>query len=189
MSGPLLKLAFDRAAVWHRDQRRKYPAANVPYVSHLAGVAAILSRHGFREIVVAAGVLHDVLEDCPVTYAELAKEFGEEVATLVRHASEEDKSLPWEERKRAYLERFPHKPWEAQAITLADKIDNLLSIEVSALHFGDPWPMFKRGREDQLARFRELVARARALPEHGSHALVGELEAVLARVEALPATR
>lgn len=183
--GRLLKLAFDRAAVWHRDQRRKYPAGNVPYVSHLAGVASILSRHGFPEHVVAAGVLHDVLEDCPVTYDELAKEFGEEVATLVRHASEEDKSLAWEERKKAYLERFPKKPWDAQAITLADKIDNLLSIEVCAEHFGDPWPMFKRGRDVQLARFHELVERARALPEHGAHPLVDELEAVLARVEAL----
>lgn len=185
MSGRLLKLAFDRAAVWHRDQRRKYPAGNVPYVSHLAGVASILSRHGFAEHVVAAGVLHDVLEDTPVTYDDLVEEFGEDVARLVRHASEEDKSLPWEERKKAYLERFPHKPWEAQAITLADKIDNLLSIEVCKHHFGDPWPMFKRGRDAQLARFEELLARARALPEHGAHPLVTELADVLARVTAL----
>lgn len=184
-SGTLLKLAFDRAAVWHRDQRRKYPSGNVPYVSHLAGVASILSRHGFPEHVVAAGVLHDVLEDCPVTFEELVTGFGAEVAELVRHASEEDKRLPWEERKKQYLERFPHKPWEAQAITLADKIDNLLSIEVCARHFGDPWPMFKRGRDEQVARFRELVARAKALPEHGAHPLVAELADVLARVEAL----
>lgn len=186
MSGRLLKLAFDRAAVWHRDQRRKYPAGDVPYVSHLAGVASILSRHGFPEHVVAAGVLHDVLEDCPVTEAEIAREFGDDVATLVRLASEEDKTLPWEARKQAYLDAFPHKPWEAQAITLADKIDNLLSIEVCAHHFGDPWPMFKRGRDAQLARFHELLTRARDLPAHGTHALVDELDAVLARVEALP---
>ena len=59
---PLLKLAFDWAAVWHVDQQRKYPGVNVPYMSHIAGVAAILSRHGFAEPVVAAGALHDVLE-------------------------------------------------------------------------------------------------------------------------------
>jgi (p)ppGpp synthase/HD superfamily hydrolase len=184
--GLLLKLAFDRAAVWHRDQRRKYPSGDVPYVSHLAGVASILSRHGFPEHVVAAGVLHDALEDCPVTFEEIAGEFGDEVARLVRHASEEDKTLGWEARKQAYLDAFPHKPWEAQAITLADKIDNLLSIEVCANHFGDPWPMFKRGRDVQLGRFRELLVRARALPEHGGHPLVAELEDVLERVASLP---
>ena len=131
-SAPLLKLAFDWAAVWHIDQTRKYPGVTVPYMSHIAGVAAILSRHGFAEPVVAAGALHDVLEDCGITHAQLSEKFGSEVADLVRHVSEEDKSLGWEERKRAYLEHFSHKPWEAQAITLADKIDNFQSIVVCA---------------------------------------------------------
>mgnify|MGYP005858074437 CR=1 FL=1 len=196
MSGraPLLKQALDWAAVWHRGQRRKYPPfldprtgegdAVVPYVSHVAGVVAILSRHGFRDVVLAAGALHDVMEDCGVTYAELAARFGAEVADLVRHASEEDKSASWEERKRRYLERFPGKPWDAQAITLADKIDNLQSIVVCATSFGDPWPLFKRGRDAQLARYRELLTLAHALP---THALIDEYAAALADVEALPA--
>lgn len=177
---PLLKLALDRAAVWHADQKRKYPDAAVPYMSHVAGVAAILSRHGFDEEVVAAGALHDVMEDCGVSFDELASTFGARVAELVRHVSEEDKSLSWEERKRAYVEHFAHEPWEAQAITLADKIDNFQSIVVCARVFGDPWPMFKRGRDAQLGRFRELLARARALP---AHALVDEFAAALDAVE------
>lgn len=167
MSPPLVvKLALDWAAVWHKGQRRKYPNAEVPYISHVAGVAAILSRHGFRDPVVAAGALHDVLEDCGVSYDELAAKFGAEVADLVRHASEEDKSLPWEERKRLYVEHFAHKPWDAQAITLADKIDNFQSIMVCATSFGDPWAMFKRGKDAQLERFRALLERARSLPAH-----------------------
>src|SRR5690242_11521209 len=96
---PLLKSAFDWAAVWHKDQHRKYPGVLVPYMSHVAGVAAILSRHGFDEPVVAAGALHDVMEDCGVGHDELAHRFGAVVADLVRHVSEQDKSLPWEERK------------------------------------------------------------------------------------------
>lgn len=166
MTSLLVKLAFDSAAVWHKDQKRKYPNTVVPYMSHVAGVAAILSRHGFRDAVVAAGALHDVMEDCGVSHAELAAKFGAEVADLVRHVSEEDKSLPWEERKRLYLEHFTHKPWDAQAITLADKIDNFQSIMVCAQLFGDPWAMFKRGKQAQLGRFRELLARARSLPAH-----------------------
>jgi (p)ppGpp synthase/HD superfamily hydrolase len=151
-------------------------------MSHVAGVAAILSRHGFAEEVVAAGALHDVIEDCGVTHAELSAKFGERVADLVRHVSEEDKSLSWEERKRQYLEHFSKKPWEAQAITLADKIDNFQSIVVCARAFGDPWKMFKRGRDMQIARFRELLDRATKLP---THPLIEEYAATLAEVEAI----
>lgn len=180
MTSLLLKSAFDWAAVWHKDQNRKYPGIAVPYMSHVAGVAAVLSRHGFREEVVAAGALHDVIEDCAITHEELTAKFGVTVADLVRHVSEEDKALGWEERKRRYLEHFVQKPWEAQAITLADKIDNFVSIIVCAKSFGDPWAMFKRGREAQIERFRALSGHAKALP---SHALIDEYEATLAALE------
>lgn len=176
----LVKLALDCAAVWHKDQKRKYPNAEVPYVSHVAGVAAILSRHGFAEEVVAAGALHDVLEDCGVGYDELAAKFGVTVADLVRHVSEEDKSLSWEERKKRYLEHFVEKPWEAQAITLADKIDNFQSIIVCAKVFGDPWAMFKRGKDAQVERFRALRAAAERL---APHPLIDEYARVLSEVE------
>ncbi len=179
----LLKRALDRAAVWHRGQLRKYPGVEVPYMSHLAGVAAILSRHGFDEAVVAAGALHDALEDCGVTYDEIERAFGVDVASLVRDVSEEDKALSWEERKRAYIERFPHKPWRAQAISLADKIDNFQSIMVCAADFGDPWRMFKRGKSAQLERFDALAANLTALP---AHALVDEFRSTLALVREVP---
>ena len=181
-SPPLLKLALDWAAVWHADQKRKYPNVSVPYMSHVAGVAAILSRHGFAEPVVAAGALHDVLEDCGVTHAMLVEKFGSVVADLVRHVSEEDKSLSWEDRKRLYLEHFSQKPWEAQAITLADKIDNFQSIVVCARAFGEPWAMFKRGKEAQVGRFRELLQRTTSLP---AHPLIDEYVATLALLEAI----
>jgi len=179
---PLLKSAFDWAAVWHKNQYRKYPVVLVPYMSHVAGVAAILSRHGFDEEVVAAGALHDVMEDCGVTHADLVARFGARVADLVRHVSEQDKALSWEDRKRLYLEHFSEKPWEAQAITLADKIDNLESIVVCAVSHGDPWKMFKRGRDVQISRFEELAERASRLP---AHPLVAEYERALANVVAL----
>src|SRR5689334_9380711 len=114
--GLLVKRALDQAAIWHRGQKRKYPNIDVPYISHLAGVAVVLSRHGLDEEVVAAGVLHDSMEDQGITFDELSQRFGGRVASLVRHVTEQDKSLPWEERKRLYLEAFPSKPWDAQAI-------------------------------------------------------------------------
>jgi (p)ppGpp synthase/HD superfamily hydrolase len=176
----LVKRALDRAAVLHRDQLRKYPGVAVPYVSHLAGVTVVLARHGFDDEVIAAGALHDAVEDTEATLAELAAEFGTRVAELVAHCSEPDKSLSWEQRKADYLARFPGKPWAAQAITLADKIDNLESILVCARQHGDPWAQFKRGRELQLARYHELRSAALGLPPHP---LVDEFVAVLAAVE------
>lgn len=180
--GLLLKRALDHAAVWHRSQRRKYPGIDVPYVSHLAGVAVILARHGFDDEVVAAGALHDSIEDAGVTRAQIAELFSERVADLVVYVSETDKSLPWEERKRLYLEHFPHKPWEAQAITLADKIDNFQSIVVCSRHHGDPWALFKRGRDAQLARFDALLGMSRALTPHP---LIREFERALDGVRAV----
>lgn len=174
--GLLLKRALDQAAVWHRDQHRKYPGVQVPYVSHLAGVTAILARHGFDEIVLAAGALHDAVEDTEASLGDIARMFGDEVAALVAAVSEPDKSLPWEERKAQYLARFPHEPWSAQAITLADKIDNFQSIIVCARVHGDPWKMFKRGKEAQVGRFTELRERATQLP---AHPLIDEYVATL----------
>lgn len=179
---PLLKRALDHAAVWHREQKRKYPGVEVPYVSHPAGVALVLARHGFGDEVIAAGALHDVIEDCGVTHEELTRLFGEHVADLVRAVSEPDKSLPWEERKRRYVERFAQEPWEAQAIGIADKIDNFASIVVCAREHGDPWAMFKRGRDAQMERFEAL---ARIVARLGGHAICREFEVGLAAVRAL----
>ncbi|MFO0548915.1 MAG: HD domain-containing protein [Polyangiaceae bacterium] len=181
--GLRLKIALDQAAVWHRGQHRKYPGVEVPYVSHPAGVVAVLARHGFDEEVQVAGALHDVVEDCGVSLAELEQRFGARVARLVAAASESDKSLSWEERKAAYVERFPEKEWDAQAVTLADKIDNFASIVAASVLYGSPWPLFKRGKVMQLERFDALASAAGAL---APHPLIDEFAAWLERVRAVP---
>lgn len=180
----LVKRALDRAALWHKGQLRKYPSVEVPYSSHIAGVAAILSRHGFAEEVVAAGALHDTLEDCGISFGEVEALFGKRVATLVRDVSEEDKALRWEERKRRYIELFPTKSWEAQAISLADKIDNFESIVVCSAEFGDPWKMFRRGKVAQLERFDALAAQLGGL---APHPILDEFREALERVREVPA--
>jgi (p)ppGpp synthase/HD superfamily hydrolase len=162
----LLKRALDWAAVLHQQQHRKYPGVHVPYVSHCAGVAVTLARHGFDDEVVAAGALHDAMEDCGVTFEELEARFGRRVASLVNDCSEQDKSRSWDERKALYLAAFVSKPWDAQAITLADKIDNFRSIAVCRQDYGDPWAMFKKGRASQMERFEQLRAMTEALAPH-----------------------
>jgi (p)ppGpp synthase/HD superfamily hydrolase len=179
---PLLKRALDRSAVWHRDQKRKYPGVDVPYVSHVAGVVAILSRHRFDDEVLAAGALHDVVEDCGVGFDDLAGLFGARIADLVRAVTEEDKSLPWEERKSRYLAKFERSPWEAQAVAIADKIDNFTSIVVCAAEHGDPWSMLKRGKDVQMQRFEAFARAVAALPDHP---LCQELQTSLDALRAL----
>jgi (p)ppGpp synthase/HD superfamily hydrolase len=176
----LVKRALDFAAVCHKNQKRKYPGVEVPYVSHVAGVALILARHGFDDEVVAAGALHDVIEDCGVTEQALADLFGERVAALVRSTSEADKSLEWEERKRLYLEHFKNESWSAQAVSIADKIDNFSSILVCAREYGDPWAMFKRGRDVQMSSFEAFARVVESLPPHP---LCDEFSAALAAVQ------
>jgi (p)ppGpp synthase/HD superfamily hydrolase len=182
----LVKRALDHSAVWHREQKRKYPGLEVPYMSHPAGVALLLARHGFDDEVIAAGALHDVMEDCDVSHPELTQLFGLRVADLVRSVSEQDRSLPWEERKRRYVERFAQESWDAQAISIADKIDNFESILVSSSEYGAgaTWQMFKRGRDAQIERFEAMAKIAANL---APHPLLREFEERLAQVRALGA--
>jgi len=92
-------------------------------------VAQILAEHtgGNDPVLVAASLLHDTLEDTEATYEELVKEFGEEIAYLVKEVTD-DKSLPKPERKRLQVENAPHKSPRAKMIKIADKISNLKSV-------------------------------------------------------------
>jgi hypothetical protein len=100
----------------------------------------------------------------------------------VNAVSEEDKSLPWEARKARYLECFERSPWHAQAIAIADKIDNFSSIVVCARDHGDPWSMLKRGKAAQMLRFEAFARVVAALPPHP---LCTELEDSLTTLRSL----
>jgi (p)ppGpp synthase/HD superfamily hydrolase len=75
-AGLLLKRALDFAAEQHKDQLRKYPNASVPYVSHVAGVVAVLARHGFDEEIQAAGALHDVMSSSVASASASPRSFA-----------------------------------------------------------------------------------------------------------------
>jgi (p)ppGpp synthase/HD superfamily hydrolase len=124
----LFARALDFAARKHVHQRRKGELAE-PYVNHLSDVARLLATatDGKDITVVVAGLLHDTLEDTETTFAELAKEFGPEVAELVAEVTD-DKTLPKAERKRLQVETAPRKSARARMIKLADKASNLHSL-------------------------------------------------------------
>jgi (p)ppGpp synthase/HD superfamily hydrolase len=77
----LLRTAEDFARKAHGDQKRKY--TGVPYWHHLQEVARTLMQYSATPDVIAAGWLHDTLEDTKATYQELRMSFGEGIADLV----------------------------------------------------------------------------------------------------------
>lgn len=139
--------AADFAARRHTHQRRKGEAAE-PYFNHLAHVAALLADAGADANLVAAGYLHDTIEDQEVTHLELVEAFDLDVADLVAHVTD-DKRLPKDRRKRLQVEHAPHLPARAQMLKMADKISNL-----SALLGSPPadWPPQRRAAYFEWAR-------------------------------------
>lgn len=122
----LVARAADFAARAHRAQRRK-DADQTPYINHLTEVARLLADAGCEPQVVAAGYLHDAVEDVGVTAETIAAEFGQRVADLVL-AVTDDKTLTKAERKLKQVERAAHAGPDAGALKLADKISNLNSL-------------------------------------------------------------
>lgn len=122
-----------RAALYaseaHAHHRRKGVAAE-PYVNHLAEVAMLLAGAGADANLIAAGYLHDTLEDTEVTYPDLVGAFNEDIASLVQHATDDD-SLAKAVRKSLQIERAPHLPVRAQMLRICDKISNLRALQSS----------------------------------------------------------
>lgn len=181
---PLLIKAINRAAKAHEGKPQKASAEQTPYVAHVFAVGLLLHRAGFLEEVVAAGLLHDVLEDTPVTSDDLRREFGESVTRLVEAVTEPEKALPWEERKRRYREHLKEAPIEAVAISAADKLCNMEAILQELANGHDVWSKFKRGRDVQVENFRALAEVIRSRLELMQPQLVEEYGNALNRLEA-----
>jgi GTP diphosphokinase / guanosine-3',5'-bis(diphosphate) 3'-diphosphatase len=79
-SRDLIRRAYDFAACEHQGQWRR---SGEPYIQHPLHVAYLLAEMQFEPAVIAAGLLHDVLEDCEVTRQQLREQFGDEVLVLV----------------------------------------------------------------------------------------------------------
>lgn len=108
----------------HMGQIRK-AEPDKPMIMHPISVGMILEEYGYDEAVVAAGYLHDVVEDTKYTISDIKKEFGSEVADLVMGDTEPDKSLSWEERKTYTIEKTKKLPLRNKLVICADKINNL----------------------------------------------------------------
>ena len=127
----LIKKAYDFIMVKHEGQKRK---SGEPYTIHLIWVAYILSTLETGPITIAAGLLHDVMEDCDVSHEEMVERFGEEITTLVEGVTKINK-MPFKDEADVYAENH-RKIYIAMAkdirvilIKLADRLHNMRTLE------------------------------------------------------------
>jgi (p)ppGpp synthase/HD superfamily hydrolase len=96
-----------------------------PYIDHPVAVAELLDGNGFGDGVLAAALLHDVVEDSEIEVADVRERFGEEVAGLVEALTEDETIEPYEKRKEEHRRRVAGAGPEALAIYAADKLTNI----------------------------------------------------------------
>ena len=144
-----IEYAIYYATKAHKGQRRKIE--DVDMIFHPFTCGMLLQRNGCDEDVVCAGILHDVVEDTPHTFDDIEKEFGKKVRDYVYDASEPDKSLSWEERKKHTIQQIKNAPLCSKIIVACDKISNLEDLYECIEKYGEEesWSHLKRNKELQ----------------------------------------
>ncbi len=174
MSNDLQSL-YERASRFaelkHTGQIRKGPQP-VPYITHPREVVRILSEEAgvTDEVILAAAVLHDTIEDTGTHEEELREQFGAEVARIVAEVSD-NKLFCKDTRKAFQVMHAPHLSTAARLVKLADKIANLRDI---ASPRGPGW---------NAQRTAEYFAWARQVAE-GLAGVNARLDAAFAEVHA-----
>lgn len=152
--------ALNCALDLHRDQRRK--GTNIPYVSHLLAVAAIVLEHGGTENEAIAALLHDAIEDAGGDHARqiVRKRFGSEVVAIVDGCTDAETipKPPWRDRKEVYLAHLDSASPSVLLVSSADKLHNARSVLADHRVLGESlWSRFNGGRDGTLWYYRELA--------------------------------
>lgn len=128
------------ATLAHGKQKRKYTGD--PYIVHPIAVSEIVKTVPHTDEMVAAALLHDVVEDTPVTIQEIETKFGSKVAELVGWLTDTSKPEDGNRKTRKAIDRehSANAPAEAQTIKVADLIHNSDSIEAHDPNF---WKVYK----------------------------------------------
>lgn len=120
---PMAQAALKFASARHANQYREIDHA--PFIVHPIEVGRLLQCDGQPDEVIAAGLLHDVLEKTTTTTAELHSRFGARIARLVETVSDDPSIGDYEGRKRRLRDRVAHAGPETFAIFAADKISKV----------------------------------------------------------------
>ena len=127
---PMLRRAWEVGAAAHAGQTRK---SGEPYITHPVAVAGILAELGLDVEALVAAILHDTIEDTPLTHDELAGQFGQTVAELVEGVTKLDK-LRFRDRQEAAAESFRKmllamsRDLRVIMIKLADRLHNMRTL-------------------------------------------------------------
>jgi (p)ppGpp synthase/HD superfamily hydrolase len=162
----LVDRAIGFAARAHQGQHRKI--GDVPYIAHPVAVAMILQRMGCDETIVAAGLLHDTVEDTSVTLEQIRHQFGDEVASIVAGCTELPKRKnKWETRKRHMIATLRDAPLAVKLVSAADKYHNLSHTLYNERISGpNVWRSFGRGKQQQAWYYRSVLESLLANVEH-----------------------
>lgn len=128
--GETIVRAFDLALRAHEGQQRSSGEA---YIFHPLSVARVVAEYGLDEESIAAAILHDVVEDTPVTHEELVDQFGEAIAVIVDGLTKLDRvSFTSKEAQQAATMRKMFvaiaKDWRVLIIKLADRLHNMRTL-------------------------------------------------------------
>ena len=175
---PLTREALDFAVDRHRGQRRD--ADRAPFILHPLEVAQLLSGRGCPDHVVAAGVLHDVIEDADVGQDELERRFGPEVARLVAAVSEPAPHGPYAWRKARLRVAVAGADPEAALIYAADKVAKTRELRMHLAQSPTPRDVPAEKLEHYWASLDLLERRL------GGHPLVRQLRFELETLDLLP---
>jgi len=186
--------AFAFAAKHHDRQVRK--GTRLPYLTHPANVAVILTRYDQDDHTIVAGILHDVIEDCvrdgytrQMLEQRIGDKFGPDVLDTVlavthRQVDEEGIELSSEERKDDYLARLAAASERARWVCAADKVHNGNTILADLDRTLDPdtvWSRFNVGRLGTVRWYRRVYDRLKELGF--DTAIMDELRDVAERLE------
>ncbi len=168
------------------DQNQTRKGKTVPYITHPLAVGIILSRLGADENIVAAGILHDVIEDslenAKVTKKDIQDEFGETVANIVNNVTEQDKSLPWAVRKQKALEHITDMDHNSLLVKSADVLHNMKELLTDLRKDGvSVLAKFNAPREAQLERFKKLENALEA--SWSKNPLLSEIKSTLLKIQ------
>ncbi len=166
-SKPRLTERFNDALVFtaslHHKQTRKGPL-EVPYISHLLGVASLVLEADGDEDMAIAALLHDAVEDQGgyETLGQIKARFGERVAHIVEGCTDDFTGhgrISWCERKTKYIAHLRDETDEqTRIVSLADKVHNARAILLDYIEAGDAvFTRFRARKEGTMWYYRTLV--------------------------------
>jgi (p)ppGpp synthase/HD superfamily hydrolase len=124
---PLVSEAFELARTAHAGQIRNGSGGR-PYIEHPLAVGEQLAAHGYSDTILAAALLHDVVEESDTGVEQIRERFGDQVADLVAALTDAEEIESYTRRKQVHRADVEAAGRDALAIYAADKLANIRAL-------------------------------------------------------------